>query len=65
MVQASTFLVSDVAASTCLTTRMTLSLLVVLAEVAHVALLTVRMTAIAPGVNPIFRQMMPPLNAAV
>jgi hypothetical protein len=44
---------------------MTLSLLVVLAEVAHVALLTVRMTAIAPGVNPIFRQMMPPLNAAV
>ena len=32
---------------------------------AHAALLTARRTNIDPGVNPIFRQMMPLLNAAV
>jgi hypothetical protein len=46
-------------------TRMTLRLLVVLAAVARPALLTVRMTSIVPGVNPIFRQMMQFLNVAV
>ena len=65
VVQASTFLVSDDAAATCLTTRMMLWLLVVLVAVVRTAFLTARMTSNTPGVNLIFRQMMLPLNDAV
>jgi uncharacterized membrane protein len=60
-----TFLVSDAATVTCLTARTTDRLLAMPLAAVHAAVLTARMTAIAPGVNLIFRQMMPPLNAAV
>jgi hypothetical protein len=60
-----TFLVSDAAAATCLTARTTARLPAVLLAAVHAAVLTARMTDIAPGVNPIFRQMIPPLNVAV
>jgi hypothetical protein len=60
-----TFPVLDTAAATCLTTRMTLRLLVVLSAVARATLLTAMTTVIAPGENPIFRLMMLHLNVAV
>jgi hypothetical protein len=59
--QTSTFQVLDTAAATCLTTRITLGLLVVLSAV-------VRRTADRdddPGANPTFHLMMPHLIAAV
>jgi hypothetical protein len=60
-----TFPALDTAAATCLTTRMTLRLLVVLSAVARAALLTAMTTVIAPGENPIFHLMMLHLNVAV
>jgi hypothetical protein len=60
-----TFPALDTSAATCLTTRMTLRLLVVLSAVARDALPTAMTTVIAPGENPIFHLMMPHLNVAV
>jgi hypothetical protein len=57
-----TFPVLDTPAATCLTTRMTLRLLVVLSAVARAALPTAMTTVIAPGKNPIFYLMIPHLN---
>jgi hypothetical protein len=64
VVPASTFLVLDAAAATCLTARMTLRLLVVLSAVAHADLPTAMTTVIAPDANPTFHLTMPHLNAA-
>jgi len=55
----------DPPAATCLTTRMTLRLLVVLSAVVRVALPTAMTTVIDPDENPIFHLLMPHLNAAV
>ena len=63
--QTSTFQVLDTAAATCLTTRITLGLLVVLSAVACDALPTAMTTVITPGANPTFHLMMPHLIAAV
>ncbi len=49
----------------CLTTRMTLQLLVVLSAVARAALPTAMTTVIAPDEHPIFHLLMPHLNDAV
>jgi hypothetical protein len=61
--QASTYLVSDGAAATCLTATTTARLPAVLLAAAHAALLNARMLTIAPGAHPTFRQMMPPFEA--
>ena len=63
--QALTLPVLDQTTVTCLTTRMTLRLLVVLSAVARAALQTVMTTVIYPDENPIFHLLMPHLNAAV
>ena len=65
MAPALTLLVSDAATATCLTARTAARLLAMLLAAEHAAVLTARMTDVAPGVHLIFRQMMPPLNAAV
>jgi hypothetical protein len=64
VVQASTFLVLDTAASTCVIARMTLRLLVVL-SVARPALQTAMTTVIVPGSNQTFHLTMQHLNTAV
>jgi hypothetical protein len=51
-----TFLVSDAATETCLTARTTARLLAIPLAAVHAAVLTARMTDIAPGLNLIFRQ---------
>ena len=66
VVPASTFLVSDAAAATCLTERTTVPLPAVLLVAVHAALLIARMPiVIVLGAHPIFRPMMPSLNVAV
>jgi hypothetical protein len=65
VVPASTFLVLDAVAATCLTARMTLRLIVVLSVVARAALPTAMTTVIAPDANPTFHLTMHHLNAAM
>ncbi len=62
--QALTLPVLDQTTVTCLTTRMTLRLLVVLSAVENAALPTAMPTVIVPDENPIFHLLMPNLNHA-